>query len=88
MAPMVVGRDRFGTLRLLACGVRHGHRVPVSPGLGGATSRAVQGAVKRAILGLVALDAVLATAAVGTGGLLLLLLLPPAVLLGRRVYST
>ncbi len=48
----------------------------------------VQAAVKRAILGLVVLDAVLATAFVGLPGLLILLLLPPAMLLGKWVYST
>ena len=45
-------------------------------------------AVKRAILGLVVLDAVLATAFVGLPGLAILLLLPPAMLLGKWVYST
>jgi 4-hydroxybenzoate polyprenyltransferase len=48
----------------------------------------VQAAVKRAVLGLVALDAILATALVGLGGLLLLLFLVPAHLLGKWVYST
>ena len=48
----------------------------------------VQAAVKRCILGLVVLDAVLATAFVGLPGLLILLLLPPALLLGKWVYST
>ncbi|HVK16092.1 MAG TPA: UbiA family prenyltransferase [Fimbriiglobus sp.] len=48
----------------------------------------VQAAVKRAILGLVVLDAVLATAFVGLPGLAILLLLPPAMLLGKWVYST
>jgi 4-hydroxybenzoate polyprenyltransferase len=48
----------------------------------------VQAAVKRAILGLVVLDAILATAFVGLPGLLILLLLPPALLLGKWVYST
>lgn len=48
----------------------------------------VQAAVKRSILGLVALDAVLATAFVGAWGLLVLLLLLPARWLGRWVYST
>jgi hypothetical protein len=52
------------------------------------TPSLVQRAVKRAVLGLVALDAVLATAAAGLAGLVLLLLLPPAIALGRRVYST
>jgi 4-hydroxybenzoate polyprenyltransferase len=48
----------------------------------------VQAAVKRCILGLVLLDAVLATAFVGWPGLLVALLLIPATLLGKRVYST
>jgi 4-hydroxybenzoate polyprenyltransferase len=48
----------------------------------------VQAAVKRCILGLVALDAVLATAFVGAWGLLILLLLLPARWLGKWVYST
>jgi 4-hydroxybenzoate polyprenyltransferase len=48
----------------------------------------VQTAVKGAVLGLVFLDAILATAAVGWFGLLLLLLLLPALYLGRWLYST
>jgi 4-hydroxybenzoate polyprenyltransferase len=48
----------------------------------------VQAAVKQAIFGLVLLDAVLATALIGTLGLALVLLLIPALLLGRWVYST
>jgi 4-hydroxybenzoate polyprenyltransferase len=48
----------------------------------------VQAAVKRAILGLIVVDAVLAVAFVGWPGLVLLLLLPPALLLGKWVYST
>jgi 4-hydroxybenzoate polyprenyltransferase len=48
----------------------------------------VQSAVRMAILGIIALDAVLATAISGWYGLLVLLLLPPAIILGRRVYST
>jgi 4-hydroxybenzoate polyprenyltransferase len=48
----------------------------------------VQAGVKRCLLGLVGLDALLATAFVGTPGLLLLLLLPPALWLGKWVYST
>ncbi len=48
----------------------------------------VQAAVKRAVLGLIALDAVLATAVAGTAGLALLLMLPPALALGRWIYST
>lgn len=50
--------------------------------------REVQRAVKRCILGLVIYDAVLATAFVGLPGLLVLLLLPPALVLGKWVYST
>lgn len=48
----------------------------------------VQAAVKRCVLGLVALDALLATAFVGLPGLLILLLLPPALTIGKWVYST
>jgi 4-hydroxybenzoate polyprenyltransferase len=48
----------------------------------------VQFAVKRAVLGLIVLDAVLATAVAGSVGLVLLVLLPPAVLLGQWLYST
>lgn len=48
----------------------------------------VQTAVKRCVLGLIGLDAVLATALVGLPGLLVLLLLPPALWLGKWVYST
>ena len=48
----------------------------------------VQAGVKRSIFGLVVLDALLASVFVGTWGLLLVLLLPPALLLGKWVYST
>jgi 4-hydroxybenzoate polyprenyltransferase len=48
----------------------------------------VQTAVKRALLGLVVLDAVLAAGLVGTIGLLMLLLLIPTLYLGRWIYST
>jgi 4-hydroxybenzoate polyprenyltransferase len=48
----------------------------------------VQAAVKRSILALVILDAVLATAFAGAWGLLVLLLLLPARWLGKWVYST
>ena len=50
--------------------------------------RHVQTAVKRAILGLIMLDAAIATALAGTVGLVILVLLPPALILGRWVYST
>jgi 4-hydroxybenzoate polyprenyltransferase len=48
----------------------------------------VQSAVKLAIMGLVALDAILATGIVGTFGLVILLLLVPTAYLGRWIYST
>lgn len=48
----------------------------------------VQAAVKRFILGIIGLDAVLAVALVGWPGLWIWMLLPPALLLGRRLYST
>jgi 4-hydroxybenzoate polyprenyltransferase len=48
----------------------------------------VQAAVKRAIMGLVLLDAVLATALAGSIGLVILLLLVPALYLGKWIYST
>jgi 1,4-dihydroxy-2-naphthoate octaprenyltransferase len=48
----------------------------------------VQAAVKMAILGLIALDAILCSAEAGWWGLLIILLLPPALLLGKWVYST
>lgn len=52
------------------------------------TPQRVQAGVKRSIFGLVVLDALLASVFVGTWGLLLVLLLPPALLLGKWVYST
>ena len=48
----------------------------------------VQRAVKGAVLGVIGLDAVLATAISGTYGLAILALLPPAIVLGWRIYST
>ena len=48
----------------------------------------VQRAVKRSVLGLVLLDAILATALVGVAGLALAILLVPAMFLGKWVYST
>lgn len=50
--------------------------------------RDVQAAIKRCVLGLVVLDAVLATAVAGLLALVILLLLPPAFALGKWVYST
>jgi 4-hydroxybenzoate polyprenyltransferase len=48
----------------------------------------VQAAVKRALLGLVVLDALLASSLVGIFGLLLALLVLPGIYLGRWLYST
>jgi 4-hydroxybenzoate polyprenyltransferase len=48
----------------------------------------VQPVITRAILGLVILDALLASAFVGTLGLLLAVLLIPGIILGRWLYST
>ena len=61
---------------------------PVLAAVAGPTPANVQRAVKRCVLGLVVLDAVLATAFVGVSGLLILALLPPALWLGQWVYST
>lgn len=61
---------------------------PIARALASPGPREVQSAIKRAVLGLVVLDAVLATAFAGFFGLVILLLLPPAVLLGKWVYST
>jgi 4-hydroxybenzoate polyprenyltransferase len=62
--------------------------IPAATALRNPMPRQVQMAVKRAILGLVILDAVLATSLAGTAGLLILLLLPPSLYLGKWVYST
>jgi 4-hydroxybenzoate polyprenyltransferase len=48
----------------------------------------VQPAVKRAVLGLVMFDAILASSLVGVVGLLIALFLVPAYFLGRWMYST
>ncbi|HEX4612450.1 MAG TPA: hypothetical protein VH092_29925 [Urbifossiella sp.] len=62
--------------------------VPISRAVRKPGPREVQAAIKRCVLGLVALDAVLGTAFVGLPGLAILLLLPPALTLGKWVYST
>jgi 4-hydroxybenzoate polyprenyltransferase len=61
---------------------------PVARAVRAPGPKEVQAAVKRCVLGLVALDAVVATAFVGAPGLLILLLLPPALAVGKWVYST
>jgi 4-hydroxybenzoate polyprenyltransferase len=63
-------------------GIPAGHAIAVP------TPGRVQAAVKRAVFGLVILDAVLATALIGLAGLVILVLLPPALYLGRWIYST
>ena len=62
--------------------------VPIVKAIGKPEAAMVQAAVKRCVLGLIVLDAVLATVFVNLWGLLIILLLSPALLLGRRVYST
>jgi 4-hydroxybenzoate polyprenyltransferase len=64
--------------------------VPVQQAVRKPTPERVQAAVKRALLGLILLDAVLATVFVGTAGLVVLLLLAPSVYLNRRrwLYAT
>jgi 4-hydroxybenzoate polyprenyltransferase len=62
--------------------------LPVARAIRNPGPKEVQRAVKRCVLGLVALDAVLAAAFVGLPGLAILLLLPPALVIGKWVYST
>jgi 4-hydroxybenzoate polyprenyltransferase len=62
--------------------------LPVARAVASPGPREVQRAVKRCVLGLVALDAVLATAFAGLPALAILLLLPPALTIGKWVYST
>jgi 4-hydroxybenzoate polyprenyltransferase len=64
--------------------------IPVGKAIAGPTPRHVQAAVKRSLMGLVVLDAVLATAVTGTLGLVLLVLLVPILLLRRWqwLYAT
>ncbi|MBY0460788.1 MAG: UbiA family prenyltransferase [Gemmataceae bacterium] len=62
--------------------------LPVSRCLSDPSPGKVQATVKRCVLGLVFLDAVLATMFVGLPGLLLVLLLLPAMWIGKWVYST
>jgi len=62
--------------------------LPIAKAIRKPGPKEVQGAIKSCVLGLVALDAVLATAFVGAPGLLILLLLIPALAIGKWVYST
>jgi 4-hydroxybenzoate polyprenyltransferase len=72
----------------LLVGLALGIGFPVSKAISRPTAARVQIAVKRTILGLVILDAALASALVGPSGLVILALLPPALYLGRWIYST
>jgi 4-hydroxybenzoate polyprenyltransferase len=60
--------------------------VPVMRAIGDPSPSRVQAAVKRSLMALIALDAVLATATAGIAGLLLLLLLAPSLYLNRRAW--
>ncbi|HEX5272266.1 MAG TPA: UbiA family prenyltransferase [Gemmataceae bacterium] len=64
--------------------------IPASKAIAGPTPGNVQAAVKRSLMGLVVLDAVLATAVAGTVGLAVLVLLVPILYLGRWrwLYAT
>ncbi len=60
----------------------------ILPAINHPVPQRVQAAIKRSVLGLVLLDALLASALIGPLGLLLALLLIPGLLLGRWLYST
>ncbi|HEY1860428.1 MAG TPA: UbiA family prenyltransferase [Gemmataceae bacterium] len=60
--------------------------LPISYAILRPTPARVQAAVRRALMGLVVLDAVLATGLVGAMGLLILLLLLPVIYLNRRAW--
>jgi 4-hydroxybenzoate polyprenyltransferase len=62
--------------------------IPIITAINHPLPEKVQQAVKRSILGLVLLDAILATTFVGPLGLALAVLLWPSFWLGRRLYST
>jgi hypothetical protein len=64
--------------------------LPLWRAIGNPAPKYVQAAVKRSLMGLVLLDAVLATALIGTVGLVILLLLIPSLYLNRRqwLYAT
>jgi 4-hydroxybenzoate polyprenyltransferase len=64
--------------------------VPISKAILSPSPARVQGAVRRSLMGLVVLDAVLATGVAGAVGLLILLLLVPVVYLNQRpwLYAT
>ena len=59
---------------------------PVVRAIANPAPAVVQAAVKRSLMGLVLLDAVLATATAGPVGLLILLLLAPSLYLNRKTW--
>jgi hypothetical protein len=78
-----VGSPLFPYL-LVALGFLVG--MPVVRAISWPTPPRVQAAVKRSLLGLIVLDAVMATAVAGAIGLVILLLLIPVVLLNRQTW--
>jgi 4-hydroxybenzoate polyprenyltransferase len=64
--------------------------LPIQQAIAAPTPSKVQAAVKRCLFCLIVLDAILATALVGTVGMIVLLLLAPALYLNRRswLYAT
>jgi 4-hydroxybenzoate polyprenyltransferase len=62
--------------------------VPIRKAIKRPEPRFVQAAVKRSVLGLIFLDAILASSLAGVAGLLIALLFLPARFLGRWIYST
>lgn len=62
--------------------------LPVCRAIAQPTPPRVQAAVKRALIGLVVLDATLAAGLAGAFGLVILVLLVPVLYLGRWIYST
>lgn len=64
--------------------------LPISRAIAFPTPSRVQAAIKQALVGLIVLDAILATALAGTVGLVILVLLAPSVYLNRKswLYAT
>jgi 4-hydroxybenzoate polyprenyltransferase len=81
--PLGVGSPMFPYL-LVVLGFLVG--MPVVRAISWPTPPRVQAAVKRALLGLIVLDAVMATGVAGAVGLVILLLLVPVVVLNRQTW--
>jgi 4-hydroxybenzoate polyprenyltransferase len=89
--PLQVSAEQRSSLFLyLLVGLGFFIGMPVVRAIAQPTPHYVQAAVKRALMGLVLLDAVLATATAGLLGLLILLLLAPSLYLNRKswLYAT